>query len=334
MEIFKYLIKKGAPISPAGAKFNPLFIGIRKRNLEIVSALLLIGADPNSSMLTKNNNPYYPLDVAISTGFNEAVTLLIMFGANTALVDRKRVSDASILAMLDQFRLPNQNNDDTIIDVVREIKEILSKLKSGISAFGQELKRLRGSSPTNVVKTLNSVRKLFSDLVILATNINKVSTDIDTRIRPLFQRQLEIFNQSQTIEYRGDAYFNGGRVMDEAIENEWKENRIKIANAANGVHQFIDLKSKIMSIVATLEKKTNKFIKTSVINLTNAKKEFDPTKITNAQLLRMGFSEEASEVIADNNIERINIVDETLEHLNEHKNKCDELLKLIMNEIV
>ena len=41
-EYQEYLVQKGAPISPVGAKYSPLFTGIRKKNLEIVSTMLLL----------------------------------------------------------------------------------------------------------------------------------------------------------------------------------------------------------------------------------------------------------------------------------------------------
>lgn len=334
MEIFRYLIEKGAPISPVGAKFNPLFIGIKKRNIEIVSTLLVLGADPNSNMFTKNNNPYCPLDVAISTGFTEALTLLIMFGANTSQVDRKRITDPVIIALLDQMAFPNALNRNQLENSVKRVDSKLAMLKSGINTFSQELKKLHCSSPTAVVKTLNEVRKLFSDLTQFMNDATELSAEIDNSAKSLLQRQLQIFNESQALPIQNSGLcFNGGRILDDALESEWRNNRLKIAEIDLSVHQFTETATKAISLIENLKVKSLEFIETATKELTELKNELESTEITTPIMLRMGFNKEASEIIANDSIERIKVIEETLELLHEHKKKCEEICKTIVSVI-
>ena len=264
MEIFRYLVKHGAPISPVGAKFSPLFAGIRQNNLEIVSTMLSLGADPNQFMLNKNNKPYYPLDVAISKGFNQAVALLITFGANTSLVNQKRIKDQNIKNMLNNMALPNITVDNKPYKEIETLKSRFDKFKKEILSFVQKIISKPGVSLETVENILNKIRKLFSDSIQFMCDLQPIANEINEMSRPLLNRQLEIYNiwsKQPPSPTSSQIYrLNDGRKIPDELESEWNQNRIKLVEQALTIHAYTHLAAKAFTQIDNLRNESIEYI--------------------------------------------------------------------------
>ena len=329
MEIFRYLVKHGAPISPVGAKFSPLFAGIRQNNLEIVSTMLSLGADPNQFMLNKNNKPYYPLDVAISKGFNQAVALLITFGANTSLVNQKRIKDQNIKNMLNNMALPNITVDNKPYKEIETLKSRFDKFKKEILSFVQKIISKPGVSLETVENILNKIRKLFSDSIQFMCDLQPIANEINEMSRPLLNRQLEIYNiwsKQPPSPTSSQIYrLNDGRKIPDELESEWNQNRIKLVEQALTIHAYTHLAAKAFTQIDNLRNESIEYINDSMHELTEEKECLSADKTSPTLLVRIGIPPKAAEIIAKNSVERIKIIDETIKCLQEYKLKCDEL---------
>ena len=327
MNLFRYLVQKGAPISPVGAKYSPLFTGIRKKNLEIVSTMLSMGADPNQFMLNKNNKPYYPLDVAISKKFNEAITLLITFGANTNLVNKKRISDPAIKEMLDSMKLPQITIDNHPYHEIEKLKSRFLKIKSEILSFVQEIIDKPGCSTTAIINMINKIRKLFTSSTQFMVDLSPLTKELEELAQPLLNRQMELFNISrqQQPAQISSFQFNEGRKLPEDLEKEWNENRIKIAEFAFTIHSYNHLAEKAFTQINNLRTESIEYITNATNELNEEKKNISAEKTNPAFLRRIGLPETTADIISNNSATRTKIIDETLQCLSEYKLKCDEL---------
>ena len=329
MDIFRYLVKHGAPISPVGAKFSPLFAGIRQNNLEIVSTMLSLGADPNQFMLNKKNKPYYPLDVAISKGFHQAIALLITFGANTSLVNQKRIKDQNIKNMLDALALPNITVDNKPYTQIENLKTRFDKFKKDILSFVQKIINKPGVSLETVESILNKIRKLFSESTQFMCDLHPIANEIDEMSKPLLNRQMEIYNiwsKQPPSPTSSQIYrLNGGRKIPEELEDEWNKNRMKLVEQALTIHAYTHLAAKAFTQIENLKNESIEYINDSLHELDEEKTCISSERTSKQLLTRMGLPARTAEIISQNSAERIRIIDATIDYLKEYKLKCDEL---------
>lgn len=219
-----------------------------ENNIEIVSMLLHKGADPNSFQTDKNGRIYYPLDIAIKNKFDDAITMLVLFGANPKLskmIKKNSITHKSFSELkLSKGKVVPTEFDEKIDYYIVEYP----KLKGDIIKCIQKVENIDDFtlvSPLDV----KFIERVASQVMEGATGLIKIIEDLIIQRHPLLEDQYKIWQQIKEGPAKESSgyIFNSGRPISDEVNAKWRENRNKLHSFAVSLHKYLTLAAEMYS---------------------------------------------------------------------------------------
>lgn len=198
---FKLLIQYGAPLSALPPAIPPLITALKKQQMNIVSTLLSLGADPDCYCLSKESKSLiYPLDIAFRIKSSAAMTLLLLSGARKNSINKEEL-DESMRSQFEEMtsvikvREPQQLTRDLSL-VFGQYKPIESSTKVLI----EELRLVGEMNRILISQKLNKIRETFYKFTVFMPKLLEFSKNLDSQRLLILKKQFRLFEQDDKVK--------------------------------------------------------------------------------------------------------------------------------------